>query len=242
MKGLHVGIIMDGNGRWALERGLPRVDGHRAGVRAVERVIAAAPDLGIGTLTLFAFSCDNWLRPVNEVSELMRILERFLRRRARPLAERGVRLRVIGRRDRVPRQLARAIERAESIHVGHPRLVVRLAIDYSGRDAILRAADRFEELAERGPDAFARFVASGGRDEVDLVVRTGGERRLSDFLLWESAYAELLFVERPWPDFDGDALRDAVDDFRRRERRFGRLSDADVPAGSRSAPARHSLD
>jgi undecaprenyl diphosphate synthase len=223
---LHVAIIMDGNGRWATRRGLPRVAGHRAGTETIRRVVEAAPGLGIGTLTLYAFSADNWCRPRAEVDALMRMFGRFLRVEPVNLVANGVRLSVIGRRDRVPRRLCDAIDAAERQTACGARFHLRVAIDYSARDAILRAAAGCMRDAPPTQAAFGRLL--GGRPEndggdVDLLIRTGGEKRLSDFLLWESAYAELCFVERPWPDFGAADLEAALADFRGRERRFGGL-------------------
>lgn len=225
--GLHVAAIMDGNGRWATARGLPRVAGHRAGARTVRRVVEAAPEVGIGTLTLYAFSSDNWQRPPREVSALMRLFRGYLASETARLVESGVRLSVIGRRDRLPGVLARAIAGAEEATAAGSRLHLRLAIDYSARDAIVRAA----ALARGGAtdrDAFAALLAGADgagepAPDVDLLIRSGGEQRLSDFLLWECAYAELYFTPRMWPDFDAAALAEAVSEFHRRERRFGRV-------------------
>ena len=216
----HVAIIMDGNGRWAAARGLPRVEGHRRGVAAVRRVVEAAPGLGIGTLTLYAFSADNWKRPTPEVGRLMGLFLAYLRREASRLREEGVRLSVIGRRDRLPGALPSAIRAAEALTARGDRLDLRIAIDYSARGAILRAAGTAAEKTE-----FERRLAQagGGPPDVDLLVRTGGEQRLSDFLLWESAYAELYFTPRMWPDFGPADLSEAVWAFRARERRFGGL-------------------
>ena len=216
----HVAIIMDGNGRWAAARGLPRVEGHRRGVAAVRRVVEAAPGLGIGTLTLYAFSADNWKRPTPEVGRLMGLFLAYLRREASRLREEGVRLSVIGRRDRLPGALPSAIRAAEALTARGDRLELRIAIDYSARGAILLAAAGAAEKTE-----FERRLAEagGGPPDVDLLVRTGGEQRLSDFLLWESAYAELYFTPRMWPDFGPAELSEAVRAFRARERRFGGL-------------------
>jgi len=230
--GLHVACIMDGNGRWATARGLPRAAGHREGVLAVRRVVEAAPDLGIGTLTLYAFSADNWSRPEGEVAWLMRLLREYLRAETPRCVRDGVRLTVLGRRDRLAPKLVDTIARAQAATAAGCRLHLRVAVDYSGRDALLRAARAGAErggaaLASR--DAFARLVAEVDHDAtaapppVDLLIRTGGERRLSDFLLWECAYAELRFVPVMWPDVSAADLRDAIDDFRARERRFGGL-------------------
>ena len=226
----HVAIIMDGNGRWAAARGLARVEGHRRGVAAVRRVVRAAPALGIHTLTLYAFSADNWKRPGPEVGRLMGLFLAYLRREAPRLREEGVRLSVIGRRDRLPGALPSAIAAAETLTAGGRRLELRIAIDYSARGAILRAAAGLDAAAA-GRLEFERRLAEagGGPPDVDLLVRTGGEQRLSDFLLWESAYAELYFTPRMWPDFGPADLAEAVRAFRARERRFGSLP-ADAPA------------
>ena len=218
--GLHVAIIMDGNGRWAEARGLPRTAGHRAGATAVRRVVEQAPSLGIGTLTLYAFSSDNWKRPGPEVGALMRLLESFLRTEAAACVEQGVCLEVLGRSDRLPARIQDAIADVEQTTAAGTVLRLRLAIDYSSRDAIVRAAAH----APRSRDELARYLHPGRPiSEVDLLIRTGGEQRLSDFLLWESAYAELYFTGVAWPDFDGVALAAAVAELGRRQRRFGGL-------------------
>jgi len=214
---------MDGNGRWAKARGLPRPIGHLAGARAIGAVVEKAPSLGIGTLTLFAFSADNWRRPPGDVGGLMRLFALYLKRSTIWAAARGIRLRVIGRRDRLPRRVVAAIEAAEAATAGGDGLLLRVAIDYSARAAIVEAARRFATDPETGD--FATQVAGAGGGEVDLMIRTGGEQRLSDFLLWESAYAEFWFTERLWPDFTPADLEDAVNAFRRRDRRFGGVSD-----------------
>ena len=229
--GLHVAILLDGNGRWAAALGLPRSEGHRAGVAAVRRVVRAAPSLGIGTLTLYAFSANNWNRPAGEVASLLRLLEEFLRGEEGEFAAQGVRLRVIGRRDRIPASLAAAIESAERRTAAGRVLDLRIALDYSSREAILRAACWMVSSLEVSDREFARRlgqVTHGGAPapDVDLLIRTGGERRLSDFMLWECAYAELLFTPRMWPEFDAGDLAAAVEDFLGRERRFGRLPEA----------------
>jgi undecaprenyl diphosphate synthase len=214
---LHAAIIMDGNGRWALARGLPRLAGHRAGADAVRRAVEAAPDLGIRVLTLFAFSSDNWRRPPEEVNALMQLLAEHLRSETARAVENGVRTEVIGRRDRVGGELAAAIDETESATAAGTRLHLRIAVDYSGRDAIAGAV---RQAAQAG------IVCRECLDEqlgppVDLLIRTGGEQRLSDFLLWECAYAELIFSRRMWPDFDAHDLDAAVRQFHARQRRFG---------------------
>jgi undecaprenyl diphosphate synthase len=200
---LHVAIVMDGNGRWATRRRLPRAAGHRAGAESVRRIVRAAPGLGVGALTLYAFSADNWKRPAAEVSTLFRLFARYLAREAPRLAAEDVRLEVIGRRDRLPAPLANAVTRAEADTKAGSGLHLRIAIDYSARAAI---------------------TAGQVLPDVDLLIRTGGEQRLSDFLLWESAYAELVFTPKMWPDFSAADLTRALDEFRGRERRFGGLS------------------
>jgi len=227
--GLHVAIIMDGNGRWAVSRGRPRTAGHVAGVEAVRRVVEAAADLGIGTLTLFAFSSDNWRRPDVEVRALMRLFRSYLTAEAGKCAENGIRISVIGRRDRLSPGLVRVIDEAEAATAEADRFLLRIAVDYSARDAILRAAGRLRHQGDLSREAFARLLADPPHDggpapDVDLLIRTGGEKRLSDFLLWECAYAELAFTDRMWPDFAGADLADAVRDFYRRERRFGAVT------------------
>jgi undecaprenyl diphosphate synthase len=226
--GLHVGIIMDGNGRWATHRGLPRGAGHRAGVDTVRRIVETAPELGIEVLTLFAFSSDNWSRPALEIAWLMRLFREHLRLETARCVANGVRLQIIGRRDRLGPSLLRAIEAAETAAGGGTRLQLRIAIDYSGRDAILRAA----QCLGRGSasrESFGRLVAIADHGspvpDLDLLIRTGGERRLSDFLLWEAAYAELHFTPVMWPDFGPAELRAALEDFSGRERRYGGLGD-----------------
>ncbi|MEM1041636.1 MAG: di-trans,poly-cis-decaprenylcistransferase [Bacteroidota bacterium] len=223
---LHAALIMDGNGRWATAQGLARTAGHRAGVETVRRIVEAAPELGVGTLTLYAFSSDNWKRPWTEVAALMALLRRYLRAEAPKLKREGVRLCVIGRRDRLPGAVRAAIARAEWETRGGQRLALRIAVDYSARDALCRAAGRLRPDPTR--DAFAGALAeamhSPAAPDVDLLLRTGGEQRLSDFLLWECAYAELVFTPTLWPDFTAADLGAAVADFRRRDRRFGGLS------------------
>jgi undecaprenyl diphosphate synthase len=197
----------------------------------VRRIVSAAPGLGIGTLTLYAFSSNNWERPSNEVASLLALLENYLRTDAPVCAAEGVRIRVIGRRDRVPRSMVRAIEEAERLTASGRALDLRIAIDYSSRDAILRAACWMVSSLEVSQREFGRRLGevtnSGGPvPDVDLLIRTGGERRLSDFLLWECAYAELFFSQRMWPDFQPHDLAEALDDFLARDRRFGRVSEA----------------
>ena len=227
--GLHVGLIMDGNGRWARARGLPRTEGHRRGADAVRRAVEAAPELGITTLTLYAFSTDNWQRPAAEVTTLMRLLESFLVRERGNCHRNGVRLALIGRRDRLAPALTRAIEESERATHDGTRLYLRLAVDYSARSAIVAAAGALRPDEHCDENGFLRRVNRACHSDpetpaVDLLIRTSGEQRLSDFLLFESAYAELLFIDTLWPDFDGEDLRRAVEAFRCRDRRYGGLT------------------
>ena len=233
--GIHAAIIMDGNGRWAQERGRPRIAGHRAGADTVRRVVKASPQLGITSLTLYAFSSDNWSRPEPEVSALMHLFCRFLRSEADELRDSGVRLSIIGRRDRLPSGVVDAIVWAEARTAGGRRLHLRVAVDYSARDAILSAAI---SAADSDSRVSRESIAQALAPDVDLLIRTGGEQRLSDFLLWECAYAELIFTPRMWPDFDATDLRRAVDEFHRRERRFGAVPPDWVPTREVNTSAR----
>ena len=236
-KGLHVAIIMDGNGRWATRRGLPRIAGHRAGVAALKRIVERAPDAGIRCLTVYAFSSDNWRRPSSEVQGIFWLMRAFLRLETSRLRQRGARLEIIGRRDRLDQSVVREIDKAERATASGRRLHFRVAVDYSSRDAIARAAASSDDPGASLPSHdLLRPVLSQAltaeTGDVDLLIRTGGEKRLSDFLLWESAYAELYFTDRMWPDFDESDLESALDEFRHRERRFGGIPEI-VPAGPR---------
>ena len=225
---MHTAIIMDGNGRWAERRGLPRTAGHRAGAKAVRRIVEAATRGDIDVLTLYAFSSANWSRPSVEVSGLMRLLKRYLVSETARCLDNGVRLSVIGRRDRLSRNLVNTIEHTERITAHGSKLHLRLAIDYSARAAIASAAARVS--GECAPEDFEQHLAAAMHTEVgppvDLLIRTGGERRLSDFMLWECAYAELVFTDTFWPDFDEPAFEAALLEFAHRDRRFGGLSRA----------------
>ena len=216
--GIHAAVIMDGNGRWARARGLPRIAGHRAGVSTVQRVVEAAPDSGISVLTLYAFSADNWRRPPREVSALMRLFGFYLEQETRRMLDQGVKLEAIGRRDRIPATVLRQLDEAECRTAGGKRLRLRVAVDYSARHSIAEAAATAQRLhGAITEDALAHELGP----PVDLLIRTSGEQRLSDFLLWESAYAEIIFTERMWPDFTVDDLAAAVHEFHGRNRRFG---------------------
>jgi len=218
----HVAVVMDGNGRWAEARGKPRGFGHERGAERVREIVEAAPALGLRQLTLYVFSTANWRRPPAELAALFRILRGFLRREVQRAVERGIRISFLGRRDRLPGGLADLLGDAERATEHGTLLHVRLALDYSARDSIVAAARGWEASGEEGSERerFARRLV----EDVDLLVRTGGEKRLSDFLLWECAYAELVFTRLAWPDFDARALARACATYRRRDRRFGDIA------------------
>ncbi len=225
----HVAIIMDGNGRWAKARGLPRVAGHRRGADSVRRVIRGAAELGIPVLTLFAFSTENWTRPADEVSDLMGLLRHYLRNELEELRKNGARLRVIGDRDRLAKDIQGDIADAEARTKANTRIDVNICINYGARDEILRASRNLARKVAAGEMKVeeidevrfeAELLTAGVRDP-DLLIRTSGEQRISNFLLWQCAYAELVFVDTLWPDFGKEHLELAVAEFRRRERRYG---------------------
>jgi len=226
---LHVGIIMDGNGRWAKARGLPRVAGHRRGADAVRRVIRGAGELGIPVLTLFAFSTENWTRPADEVSDLMGLLRHYLRHELEELGRNGARLRVIGDRARLAQDIVRDISDAEQRTRVNTRIDVNICINYGSRDEIVRATRSLATKVAAGEIApekideamFERELLTAGVPDPDLLIRTSGEQRISNFLLWQCAYAELVFVDTLWPDFGKDHLEQAIAEFRRRDRRYG---------------------
>jgi undecaprenyl diphosphate synthase len=224
---MHVAIIMDGNGRWAQRRGLPRTAGHRAGADAVDRTVTAAARHGIDVLTLYAFSCANWQRPRAEVHSLFGLFRRYLEDQTRRCLEQSIRLNVIGRRDRLDDRTLSLIEDAERSTDHCTRMILRIAIDYSAQWSLMHASHAAREIDTIEHDGFARQLAAINHaipvSDVDLLIRTGGEQRMSDFLLWECAYAELHFVSRMWPDFDADDFEAALVEFSRRDRRFGRI-------------------
>ncbi len=232
---IHAAIIMDGNGRWAQSRGLPRVAGHRVGVETVSRIVEAAPDLGVAVLTLFAFSTDNWRRPAAEVRALMMLLIHYLERETPRCIRNGVRLEAIGRRDRLDKSVRDAIAQTEAVTAGGKRLRLRIAIDYSARESILAAAREIPRALLESPTTAQDSFAAALGPPVDLLIRTGGEQRLSDFLLWECAYAEFVFSPRMWPEFEARDLAAAVREFRGRQRRFGGVPDAPPPAARTQA-------
>lgn len=227
---LHVAVIMDGNGRWARARGLPRTAGHREGAKAVRRTIEAAPELGITHLTLFGFSSENWRRPPGEVGEIMNLIRFYLRREIAELNRNNVRFRMIGERDRLSEDIVSLIEMAEQTTADNTGLEVTIALSYGGRSEIASVARELAQESRSGrldPAAIdERLVASRmlTRDlpDPDLLIRTSGEQRISNFLLWQCAYAEFVFLDVLWPDFDGDALAEALGEFARRDRRYGR--------------------
>jgi undecaprenyl diphosphate synthase len=230
----HVAIIMDGNGRWARRRHLPREAGHAAGVQRVREIVRTANDLGIGNLTLYAFSSENWKRPPAEVGALMGLFRNYFRSDLNELVQRGVRIRIIGNRSRVARDIHAMIEDAERLTIGNKGLNLTFAFDYGGQEEIANAARELARAAKEGrldpetvtPELFAARLFTSALPEPDLIIRTSGEHRLSNFLLWQSAYAELMFVDTLWPDFTAEKLSDVLDRFAQRERRFGALSEA----------------
>jgi undecaprenyl diphosphate synthase len=227
----HVAIIMDGNGRWAAARGLPRREGHRRGVEALRRTVRAAGDLGIEVLTIFSFSSENWSRPASEISELMSLLRRFIRHDLADLHRNGVRVRVIGEREGLDIEIRRLLEEAEELTRGNDKVTLVVAFNYGARQEIARAAQRAAQDVAAGKldaEAITADVLGGYLDapdlpDPDLIIRTSGEQRLSNFLLWQAAYSELVFVPIFWPEFDRSALESAISEYRRRERRFGGL-------------------
>ena len=228
-RSLHVAIISDGNGRWATSQGLQRSAGHRAGAQTARQIIQAAPRLGIHTLTLFALSSANWKRPPEEVDGILRLLQEYMLTETSHCIEEGVRLSIIGRRDRMPATLRQAVADSEAATARGTKLHLRLAIDYSAREAIFHAACRFYKVTTLSPDSFSSVLSEvlrGGSTEVDLLIRTGGEQRLSDFLLWECAFAEFVFLQKRWPDFTVADLEAAIHEFGTRERTRGALPDA----------------
>jgi len=227
----HVAIIMDGNGRWASARGLPRGEGHRRGVEALRRTVRAACDLGINYLTIFSFSAENWSRPESEIRDLMGLLRRFIRHDLADLHRNNVRVRIIGERVGLDREIARLLDEAEELTRGNTGLSLVVAFNYGARQEIARAARRMAQEVAAGrldpaeitAESMGRFLDAPDLPDPDFIVRTSGELRLSNFLLWQAAYSELIFVPTFWPDFDRVALEQAIAEYRRRERRFGGL-------------------
>jgi undecaprenyl diphosphate synthase len=227
----HVAIIMDGNGRWAATRGLPRGEGHRRGVEALRRTVRAAGDLGVRFLTIFSFSAENWSRPPSEIRELMGLLRRFIRNDLADLHRSGVRVRVIGERENLDSDIRRLLDEAEQLTKDNDKLVLVVAFNYGARQEIARAAQRLAAAVSAGDlavsavtaDKLASYLDAPDLPDPDLIIRTSGEQRLSNFLLWQAAYSELVFVPINWPDFDRTALEGAITEYRRRERRFGGL-------------------
>src|SRR5712664_4163125 len=233
----HVAIIMDGNGRWAAERGLPRGEGHRRGVEALRRTVRAVGELGIEILTIYSFSSENWSRPATEIHDLMGLLRRFIRNDLAELHKSNVRVRVIGERRNLEPEIGQLLEEAEELTRNNDSLLLVVAFNYGARQEIARAAERIASLIAAGAmqpadvtaDVVARHLDAPDLPDPDLVIRTSGEQRLSNFLLWQSAYSELVFVPTYWPDFDRTTLESAIAEYRRRERRFGGLHRAVTP-------------
>jgi undecaprenyl diphosphate synthase len=227
----HVAIIMDGNGRWAAARGLPRAEGHRRGVEALRRTVRAAGDVGIKILTIFSFSAENWSRPVSEVRDLMGLLRRFVRNDLAELHRSNVHVRIIGERDGLDPEIGRLLSEAEELTRDNDGLTLVVAFNYGGRQEIASAARRIAELVQQGrltpaeinADTIGRFLDAPDIPDPDLIIRTSGEQRISNFLLWQSAYSELVFSPIYWPDFDRAALEAAIHEYQQRERRFGGL-------------------
>jgi undecaprenyl diphosphate synthase len=227
----HVAIIMDGNGRWAAARGLPRAEGHRRGVEALRKTVRAAGELGISVLTIFSFSSENWSRPPSEIRDLMGLLRRFIRNDLAELHQNNVRVRVIGERDDLDGDIRRLLEEAEGLTRNNDGLTLVVAFNYGARQEIARAARRLAVEVAQGrlsadaitPELLARHLDAPDLPDPDVIIRTSGEQRLSNFLLWQAAYSELVFTSTYWPDFDRAALESAIDEYRRRERRFGGL-------------------
>lgn len=228
----HIAVIMDGNGRWAKKRFLPRIMGHKRGLDALENMVKHCAGLGVRYLTVFAFSTENWRRPEDEVSFLMGLFLHALQKQVRRLHENNMRLKILGSRERFNRQILQGIEEAEALTANNTGLTLSIAADYGGRWDILQAANRLlaDGVSEITEDALAKYLMLGDAPEPDLFIRTGGETRISNFLLWQMAYAELYFTDILWPDFDETALNAAVASFQKRERRFGRTSEQ-LPIG-----------
>lgn len=225
---LHVGIIMDGNGRWAAERGLPRFEGHRRGMEAVREAVRVAPDLGVAYLTVYSFSSENWTRPSDEVEALLGLLRIYIQSDLAELHEQNAKVRVIGSRDGVPDDICALLDEAERLTSGNTGLGFQVAFNYGGRDEITRAvrrivADGATDAAAITPESISEHLDTAGIPDPDLIIRTSGELRLSNFLLWQSAYSELVFLPGYWPDFDRTAFEASIDEYRRRKRRYGGL-------------------
>ncbi|AAC07254.1 polyprenyl diphosphate synthase [Aquifex aeolicus] len=223
----HVAIIMDGNGRWARQRGLPRVAGHYRGAEVAEDIIEYCIELGIKHLTLFAFSTENWNRPKEEVKALFELMENYIRSKREKLYSLGVRVRLIGRRDRLSRGLVNLMEELESDSKDFKNLFLNVAIDYGGRDDILRAVKKIMEVqpSKLDEETFSQFLDLSCSPDPDLLIRTAGEKRISNFLLWNLAYTELYFTDTLWPDFTREEFMKALEDYSRRKRKFGRVLD-----------------
>ena len=237
-KDLHVAIVMDGNGRWAKRRGMPRTMGHSQGVEAIRRTVQAAPPLGIRSLTLYAFSTENWRRPPGEVSEVMRLMKNYVDSDLEQLANEGVKIRILGRRQGLDPAIGDIVARAEARTAHNERFLLQVAFNYGAQADIVDAARSLMAAALRGevlPESldekgFAKYLSTAAAPPLDLVIRTSGELRLSNFLLWESAYSEFVFQDVLWPDYNGKHLKAAINAFHKRERRYGGTETGDVVA------------
>ncbi len=223
----HIGIIMDGNGRWAEMRGLPRFEGHKRGVERVMEIVEASVKFGVNVLSLYAFSLENWLRPKEEIEVIMRLLERTLKGEFLNFVEQGIRFKVIGNRNRLSPHILAAIEELERVTEGNDILTLQCALSYSGRDEIVRAVRRLFALSvpleSVTEESFSRFLDTAGIADPDLIIRTSGELRLSNFMIWQAAYTEFYFTDTLWPDFTKEELFEAIQEFRTRDRRFGKI-------------------
>ncbi len=239
----HVGIIMDGNGRWAAARGMPRLEGHRRGVEALRATVKSASDLGVRYLTVYSFSSENWTRPIEEVSDLMGLLKRFIRKDLADLHRNGVRVRIIGERDRLTHDIRTLLSDAEELTHNNGGLVLVVAFNYGSRQEIAGAMRRIAEgvasgaidLASIGPETVSAHLDTAGIPDPDLIIRTSGEQRLSNFLMWQAAYAEFVFLPCHWPDFDRRALESALDAYTARDRRFGGIRPVELERKVKSA-------
>ncbi len=237
----HVAIIMDGNGRWARARGLPRAAGHKRGVETVRKLVRDAGELGIKYLTLYSFSSENWQRPVQEVNELMGLLKRFIRRDLASLHEQGARVVVIGNRDNLDQEIVDLILKAEKLTKDNTAITLVVAFNYGSKWEVAGAARKIAEAVQRGelraeqidPETFNNYLDTAGIPEPDLLIRTGGEQRLSNFLLWQCAYTEFVFVKQPWPDFNRDLLMKAIEEFQSRTRRYGGLTESNASSSAK---------
>jgi undecaprenyl diphosphate synthase len=237
----HIAIIMDGNGRWAKSRGLPRTAGHKKGLEAVKKTVMAADELGVEYLTLFGFSSENWSRPIEEVKELMRLLRLYLRSETAELHRNNVKLRVIGNRDQLEKDIVKLINNAEELMIDNTGITLTIAINYGGRNDIMQAASNWAKMCNNkgiDPDIkvaeefFSSFLSTSYAPDPDILIRTSGEERISNFLLWQCAYSEFIFMDCLWPDFGRETLESAIEEYSLRERRYGSVKTTDKTRGN----------